>query len=283
VRARITALSSLPYQWAHDARLLLELSEQHCARVGDRPAPDLVERYFILQTLVGAWPIAPQRLDGYLEKALREAKRNTSWIEPAVEYEAAVKRFVRALVADPEFLEVFEPLLDSVLAVGSRNVLGQLAIKLTAPGVPDTYQGDELEFTALVDPDNRRPVDWELRQTQLARMLGGGLPGEELSGRKLWLTTRLLGLRARRVELFVGAGYEPLDGGEAVCAYLRGGAVLTVVELPRGDAEAFPVVKDLPGGRWREVLTGIERSFDRRETVTGLVDPMTGVGVYERL
>jgi maltooligosyltrehalose synthase len=102
-----------------------------------------------------------------------------------------------------------------------------------------------------------------------------------LSGRKLWLTARLLGLRARRAEAFVGGSYEPLDSGPGVCAYLRGGYVLTVVALPRADAEASPVVDGLPDGRWREVLTGLELEFSDQMPLDELVGVDTGVGVYE--
>jgi (1->4)-alpha-D-glucan 1-alpha-D-glucosylmutase len=286
VRARITALAGMPSEWTVGARRLLGLMETHCTALSDgRVAPDLVERYFILQTLVGAWPLSFGRLDGYLEKAFREAKRNTNWISPDDEYEAAVRHFTRAVIADPGFLSEFEPLHERVVVAGERILFGQLAIKLTAPGVPDTYQGDELELLALVDPDNRRAVDWELRQTQLARLQGGGRPGTGFSERKLWVTARLLGLRARRFEAFApGTGtYEPLDGGPGVCAYLRGGSVLVVVALPRGDTEAASLVHGLPAGRWREALTGCERDLEPKMALGTLVDADTGVGVYESL
>jgi (1->4)-alpha-D-glucan 1-alpha-D-glucosylmutase len=288
VRARLAALAGMPSEWAEGARRLLEMSEPHCVSLGDgRMAPDLVERYFILQTLIGVWPLSFERLDGYLEKAFREAKRNTNWVSPDEEYEGAVKHFTRAVIADPGFLSAFEPLHARVVAAGARVLLGQLAVKLTAPGVPDTYQGDELELLALVDPDNRRAVDWESRQTQLARLQGGGRPDDSFSGRKLWMTARLLGLRARRFEAFApGSGsYEPLDGGPGVCAFVRGGSVLTVVALPRADVTAEPVLSGLPAGRWRDVLTGTELQFSAGTTLglTALVDAETGVGVYESL
>jgi (1->4)-alpha-D-glucan 1-alpha-D-glucosylmutase len=210
---------------------------------------------------------------------LREAKRNTSWVAEDDEWEHAVMDFVAALTGDPEFISELEPFVARVARAGERIALGQLALKLTSPGVPDIYQGDELELIALVDPDNRRPVDWALRQARLAHLLGGGRPGA--SDRKLWITSRLLGLRARRAAPFTG-GYEPLDAGEGACAFLRGGEVLTVVSLPRSAQEREPVLADPPGGRWRELLSGDERSFAPGEAVAKLVTD-TGVAVYERL
>ncbi len=282
-RSRIAALTQTPDSWARNARSWLELTERHCTTVDGRLAPDSPERYFILQTLVGVWPIERERLDGYLEKALREAKLHTSWVAQNTDYEQAVKRYARALITDEAFLAEFGPFVAEVAGRAARATLGQLALKLTSPGVPDTYQGDELEFRALVDPDNRRPVDWELRRERLAHLLGGGHPGDGLGDRKLWMTARLLGLRARRPEAFVGGAYEPLDAGRGACAFVRGGDVLTVMALPRADVVSEPVVSGLPGGRWREVLSGEERSFDGRTNVSRLTDLAMGSAVYERL
>ena len=283
-RARIAALTEIPGPWAAAVRRWLELTEPFCSPVDGRLAPDPVERYFIFQTLVGVWPISPERLDEYLEKALREAKRNSDWISPSGEWEHAVKRYARAVVGDERFRAEFELLAADVARRGARSTLGQLVLKLTAPGVPDTYQGDELELVALVDPDNRRPVDWVLRRERLDHLLGGGRPGATLTDQKLWTTARLLALRARRPRAFTASGtYEPLDAGPGACAFLRGGEVLTVVTLPRAALIEERYVSGLPGGRWREILTGDERSFDARLPVARLVGPETGVAVYERL
>ncbi len=285
-RARLVALTQVSDAWAAFARRWLVESGRFGVAVDGRDAPDLPERYFILQTLVGVWPIEPERLDGYLEKALREAKRNTNWVQQNSEWEDAVKRYARALMLDEAFLAEFEPFVGDIAARGARIALGWLALKLTAPGIPDTYQGDELELRALVDPDNRRPVDWLLRRELLAHLLGGGRPGDSLDDRKLWLMARLLGLRARRPELFLGASYEPLDAGAAACAYLRGGGLLTVVALPRAgvaDGVGRASVHGLPGGLWREVLTGDERSLGADVAVADLLAFDTGIGVYERL
>jgi (1->4)-alpha-D-glucan 1-alpha-D-glucosylmutase len=277
----------MPEQWQAAAHRWLEFSERHCTKVAGEPAPDPQERYFILQTLVGAWPIATDRLDGYLEKALREAKRNTSWVEPNTEYEQAVRDFIAALTADPDFLSEFEPFLESLAGAGRRSVLGQLALKLTSPGVPDTYQGDEFELRTLVDPDNRRPVDWPLRRGRLSHLMGGGAPGADLGDLKLWVTSRLLGVRTRRADAFSAGtahgSYEPIDGGESVCAYLRGGEVLTVVSLSRAGADSEPMLVGAPTGTWRDVLTGRESTFAARTPVRELVDEELGLAVYERL
>ena len=262
-------------------RRWLELSEQHCTLVEGRIAPDLQERYFILQTLVGAWPIEPERLDGYLEKALREAKRHTNWVQQNEPYEWAVLDFAHALAADAEFRTEFDGFLEEIEAHTLRTTLGQLALKLTVPGVPDTYQGDELEFLALVDPDNRRPVDWQLRRERLDHLLGGGQPGDALGDRKLWLTARLLGLRTRRPEIFSGE-YRALAAGPAACVFTRGGDLLVAMALPRVGEEADPVVHGLrPSERWRNVLSGDERRIEGSPRLSELIDAETGVGIYE--
>ncbi len=281
-RARVAALSQIPDRWVLAVRRWLELSERHGSEIDGRTAPDLAERYFIFQTLVGVWPIEPERLDGYLEKALREAKRNTNWVQQNAPYEQAVKDFARALMDDERFTVDFERFLDELAPLALRATLGQLLLKLTCPGIPDTYQGDELEFRALVDPDNRRPVDWELRRERLDYLLGGGRPGDNLGDHKLWLTARLLGLRTRRPEIFAGA-YEPLAAGAGACVFLRGGQLLTAVALPRAGEDADPAVHGLPAGSWRELLTGTELSFDGSLPLSHLVDAATGVGVYERI
>ena len=146
----------------------------------------------------------------------------------------------RALLRSRPFLADFEPFAARVAEAGDRAALGQLVLKLTAPGVPDIYQGDELPFRALVDPDNRRPVDWDWQPGDAAAP-DGRLAARSRETRKLFVTLRLLGLRARRPEPFAG-GYEPLDAGAGACAFVRGGEVLVVVgvrggrRILRGDA-----------------------------------------------
>jgi (1->4)-alpha-D-glucan 1-alpha-D-glucosylmutase len=214
-------------------------------------SPGDAERYLIFQTLVGAWPIEPDRLEAYLEKALREAKQRTNWIEPDEAHEAAVKRFARALYEHRPFLDAFEPFAEEVARIGDRAALGQLLLKLTVPGLPDVYQGDELLDLSLVDPDNRRAVDWERRRELLDEIRAGAAPTEQT--RKLWLIHRALELRARRPEAFAGA-YEPLDAGPDVVAFTRGGAVAVAVRV-RGDGGGAAPELHLPG-EWRDVLGG---------------------------
>ena len=275
VRARIGAISLIATDWSAAVERWMAISERWRSPAG---APDDIERLFIFQTLAGTWPIEPERIDAYLEKALREAKRNTSWISPDADWEQAVRRFARELTHDDAFLTDFEPVVARLATLGGRASLAQVVLKLTCPGIPDIYQGDELEYRALVDPDNRRPVDWDLRSAELRRLMGGGRPGPE--ARKLWVIARLLGLRARRPEAFgAGAGYEPLDAGPDACAFVRGGGVLVVCELRPGAGGAL---RGTPGGEWREVLTGAERSFDRAVAVADAAAP-EGAAVYERL
>jgi (1->4)-alpha-D-glucan 1-alpha-D-glucosylmutase len=164
-----------------------------------------------------------------------------------------------------------------VAAHGDQAALGQLVLKLTAPGIPDIYQGDELPYRALVDPDNRRPVDWDWRQAMLRRLMGGTPVVEE--NRKLFLILRLLGLRARRPETFLSGGYEPLEAGPEVCAFLRGDDVFVAVGV-RPDLAGARL--SAPPGRWRDVLRGDERSFSSAEPATRLLGDH-GLAVYERL
>jgi (1->4)-alpha-D-glucan 1-alpha-D-glucosylmutase len=272
VRARIDALSSVPDEWAAHVARWFELTDSR--RSGG--APDDVERYFLFQTLVGAWPIAADRIETYMEKALREAKRNTNWIEPNADWEEAVRRFGRSLYTDDAFLADFEPFARRVAAIGERASLGQLVLKLTAPGIPDMYEGDELAFRALVDPDNRRPVDFDWRQAMLRRLMGGAPPDGET--RKLFVTLRLLGLRARRPEPFAGT-YEPLDAGPSTCAFVRGGDILVTVAVRSGPVEG---TIEAPRGQWRDVLRGEERSFGSRTRVRDIMSEL-GIAVFERL
>jgi (1->4)-alpha-D-glucan 1-alpha-D-glucosylmutase len=241
VRARIGTLSTMPEAWEAHVRRWLELT-------AELEGPDPIERYLLFQTLVGAWPIELDRLLAYAEKALREAKRTTNWIEPDEAHEAAVAEFCRRLLEHQPFLDDFVPFAAEVARAGDRAALGQLLLKLTVPGLPDIYQGDELPALSLVDPDNRRAVDWDRRRELLADVAAGAAPTEET--RKLWLIHRALGLRARRPEAFAG-DYEPLDAGADACAFTRGGAVVAAA-IVRGDGGGVRVA--LPPGEWRSVL-----------------------------
>jgi (1->4)-alpha-D-glucan 1-alpha-D-glucosylmutase len=256
VRARVGALSGIPEEWVAHVRRWFELNEPLRAD----GAPDAVEEYFIYQNLIGAWPIEPERLEAYMEKALREAKRNTNWVDQNHDWEDGVKAFCRALYDHGPFRESFEPFAARVADLGERAALAQLLIKLTAPGVADIYQGDELVSLSLVDPDNRRAIDWQRRREALsvvranpegdpAALAAASAAGASAADiRKLQLVVRALDLRARKPEAFAGA-YEPIDAGDRAIAYVRGGAVLVAAEIFPGGADA---VVDVPGrGRTR--------------------------------
>ena len=266
-RARIGALSTMAEGWATSVRRWYELTDE----LVDDGAPDGQERYLVFQTLVGVWPISPERLEGYVEKALREAKRNTNWVDQNHGWEERVKRFAVALLEHAPFLESFVPFLAEVAAVGERAALGQLLLKLTVPGVPDVYQGDELIDLSLVDPDNRRPVDWDERRAALAALQDGAEPTRETL--KLHVIARALQLRGRRPEVFAAGGaYTPIEAGPDVVAFSRGddAAVVVVVAL-RGGAEGVTI--DLPDGPYRDMLSGAERALGAGTPAQALVEP----------
>jgi (1->4)-alpha-D-glucan 1-alpha-D-glucosylmutase len=270
VRARIGALAGMAGEWREHVLRWRDV----CAELRADGVPDANEEYLIYQTLVGAWPISRDRLEAYLEKALREAKRNTSWVEQDDGYEARVKRFAVALLSHEPFLEDFEPFASRVAEEGRRSALGQLLLKLTSPGVADIYQGDELEALSLVDPDNRRAVDWAARREALDALRRGAAPSP--STMKLHVIARALELRARAEAAFAGA-YEPLSAGAGVCAFLRGGTVLVVVPVRHWDDATIAGL----GGRWRDVLGSGERDLGDEVSVAELVAPY-GVGLFER-
>jgi (1->4)-alpha-D-glucan 1-alpha-D-glucosylmutase len=231
VRARIVALTWLPDEWAAKVREWRE-------RLG--PLDDPREELLVLQTLVGAAPIERERLDAYLEKALREGKVNTNWLSPNESHEAAVKEWAARASAVVQG----DPFLGRVREIGRRLALSQLLLKLTCPGIADVYRGDELEDLSLVDPDNRRPVDWGARRRALDELKAGASPDADTA--KLYVTWKTLALRADRADAFAGA-YEPYDLGGGVCAFTRGGEVLVAAAV---DPSATP----RPPAGWRDVL-----------------------------
>jgi (1->4)-alpha-D-glucan 1-alpha-D-glucosylmutase len=292
-RARIGALAELAGEWA-------ERVERWRALVPHDGPPSWNEAYLIFQTLVGAWPLELERLEAYVEKALREAKLGTNWVEPDDDYEGRVRDWCRSLYANRAFLDDLEPLVERVARAGERSALGQALLKLTAPGVPDVYQGDELWALSLVDPDNRRPVDWERRREALAELRAGAGPTRETI--KLFLIHRGLELRARRPEAFA-SGYTPLAAGERCCAFLRGGTTATTAT----DAAASParppslptvlaatavrldvggIELELPAsaaGRWRDVLSGAEHELRGRVPLDRIAFGEWPVALLERL
>jgi (1->4)-alpha-D-glucan 1-alpha-D-glucosylmutase len=276
-RARIGALASMAAEWRERTGRWRELAAP-LRRAGE--GPDAAEEYLIHQTLVGTWPIATGRLEAYLEKALREAKRNTNWVDQNHEYEAQVKRFARELVGYGPFREDFEPFLARVVVEGERSALGQLLLKLTSPGVPDVFQGDELWRLALVDPDNRRPVDWPARREALARVRGAWPP--QPRDAKLALIWRALALRARRPDAFAGA-YTPLEAGEGVVAFLRGAAEVLVVVPVRDFDAARLALPPAARGTWRDVLGGDELRLLGDTALGELPAGLRGMRLLERV
>ena len=216
VRARLVALSWLPGEWKRLA--------------GSVEVPrgiDPNDAYMVLQQVVGAWPLTRDRLDAYVEKALREGKRGSNWLDPDVDYERRVQEHAWRLNGDV----AVEAFVRSLTPVGRRIALAQTLLKLTCPGVADIYQGDELECLSLVDPDNRRPVDWDERR----RALADPPP-------KLRLIRDVL-------RLGIEGAYEPVEAGPGVCAFTRGGRHLVAVPLRSG-------ARFDPGPGWRDRFDG---------------------------
>jgi len=258
-RARIGALAGLGAEWRRLVTDWRALFDEH--RRAD--APDDDEQLFVLETLVGAWPIARERLDGYLVKALREAKRHTSWVDVDPGWEHDVVEATGQLVADPRFRESFLPFLAAVVAAADRSALGMVTLRCTTPGVPDLYQGDELWNQLLVDPDNRRPVDWDLRRLLLDELRAGAHPSRYSA--KLFVTTTLLALR-RRADGFAARGYQPLPAPGDVCAFARGSDVVVAVPV-RVDAELLtPDELGVPGAAdaCTDLLAPLDAVYGRR-------------------
>ncbi|MGH9001694.1 MAG: malto-oligosyltrehalose synthase, partial [Acidimicrobiia bacterium] len=210
VRARLALLSEIPDSFAEAVAAWSADNRPH--RTGDLPDRNI--EWLFYQTLVGAWPLPADRALAYLEKAAKEAKEHTSWVDPDPDYDAALRAFVEGALADAGFRARVQEFVAPLVRPGWVNSLAMVLLKLTSPGVPDIYQGNELWDHSLVDPDNRRPVDWELRGRLLAEAetmspasawaerAAEGLP-------KMLLTQRGLHLRRRRPDAFRGA-YEPL-------------------------------------------------------------------------
>jgi (1->4)-alpha-D-glucan 1-alpha-D-glucosylmutase len=250
VRARINVLSELPREWRSALTRWSRLNGRKKRLVEGRPAPDRNEEYLLYQGLLGAWPCTrpdeafTERIAAFMLKALKEAKVNTSWINPNAAYEDAVAAFVHAILDTSDtnpFLEDFAGLQQRVAFVGMFNSLSQTLLKLGSPGVSDIYQGNELWDLSLVDPDNRRPVDYARRQADLQALCSGSVTAADLlahadAGRiKLYVTWRLLHLRRSLPGLFVGGSYSPLRAvGRArtprhVCAFARSDAGRTLI------------------------------------------------------
>lgn len=262
VRARLALLSEAPGPWADAVRRWSAHNEQY-KREG---LPDRNSEYFLYQTLAGTWPIEKDRVLAYMEKAVREAKVHTSWIHQNENYERLLQDFTNAVIDDQWFRSDMEGFVAPLVWPGRINSLAQALLKLTAPGVPDLYQGTELWDMSLVDPDNRRPVDFELRQRLLAEARELSL--EQIMERadeglpKLWMIHKVLELRKRCAETCLSGDYRPLwaSGRKSkhVVAFLRGERLLTVVPrlILSLNGEWEDTMLELPEGLWRNQLTG---------------------------
>ena len=264
VRARISLLAEIPDRW----REALARWSGLTGKFRKDDFPDRNAEYLLYQILLGAWPISAERATEYMLKATREAKAYTSWNEGNEAYESALKGFIAAILSDNEFLADFEGFVGPLVEPGRVNALAQVAIKLMAPGVPDVYQGNELWDLSLVDPDNRRPVDYDIRRALMAD-LARKPSAEQILARsdeglpKLWVTKQALGLRRKRRECFGPDGtYTPLlaSGPKAdhVVGFLRGDGCLCVApRLPiRLGGDWGDTAIDLPAGTWTNELTG---------------------------
>jgi (1->4)-alpha-D-glucan 1-alpha-D-glucosylmutase len=289
VRARINVLSEIPGAWKATVAKWRALNRRHKTDVGVL-APDPIDEYLLYQTLVGAWPFENdtttadafrQRLQEYMRKAMREAKRHTSWIAPNEEYESAVTRFVAAILdrrKSAPFLQAFQPFQTRVAELGIYNSLAQLAIKLTAPGVPDFYQGTELWDLSLVDPDNRRPVDYAVRRQALAALKKDCTTSDvdELlqhrhDGRvKLFVTTRGLDARAAYRDAFERGEYVALTATgarrDATFAFARvDGHRTAITVVPRLIASLTPDTAVPPlGNVWADTRLTLTHLSSRR-------------------
>lgn len=262
VRARLNLLSEIPDRWRQAVGRWAKVNERY--RSGGLPDRNI--EYLLYQTLIGAWPIATDRAVAYMEKASREAKAHTSWTNPNPAYDNALRSFVEGVMSSHEFATDLESFVKPLIEPGRINSLAQTLIKLTAPGVPDFYQGTELWDLSLVDPDNRRPVDYELRRRLLGEMKT--MKAEEIWSRaedglpKMWVIQKALKLRQER------RMFRPEDGYRGIVA--RGARSGHVIVFARGEravtlAPRLPLklagkwgdtVIELPIGQWRNELTG---------------------------
>jgi (1->4)-alpha-D-glucan 1-alpha-D-glucosylmutase len=296
VRARIDVLSEMPDDWEREVAKWMRLNKEARAIVDGEPAPDRNDEYRFYQVLLGAWPADVARLQTYMTKAVKEGKQHSSWINPNEEYEGAVATFVERVLAGPEaatFLPAFRPFHERVARCGLVNSLSQAVLKIASPGVPDFYQGSELWDFNLVDPDNRRHVDFGARQQALDRIDAllaqpvaergaaiGALPDHWQDGDvKLLVTAAGLRLRSAEAALFLDGDYLSLEVETTVdarvVAFARvsadGHAAIAIAPhlvsrlvsadhpLPLGDrwrTSRVYLPKSLAGLTYRDVFTG---------------------------
>jgi (1->4)-alpha-D-glucan 1-alpha-D-glucosylmutase len=264
VRARIAALTEIPADWRKTLRRWSRMN----ASMHPVGLPDRNTEYFLYQTLLGAWPISEERLAAYMQKAMREAKEQTSWTQNNEGFEQALNAFIHALLESRIFVAELENQVALLDQAGRINSLSQTLLHYAAPGVPDTYQGSELWDLRLVDPDNRTPVDYGQRQSILEE-LKQGLTPEAILARsaeglpKLWVIHTGLQLRREYPEWFgEQATYTPLvvqgPRTDHAIAFARGENICVITQrwsLKLKGIWAGTTV-DLPEGQWRNALTG---------------------------
>ncbi|MGE5547764.1 MAG: malto-oligosyltrehalose synthase [Solirubrobacterales bacterium] len=281
VRVRIAAISEMPDEWRQHVERWSQLNAPFRAQLAAGPAPEPNDEWFLYQTMVGAWPHGGDSatVEGFVErlvpamlKSVKEAKRRTSWARPDEAYEQAVDRFIHRICETDRrnpFLEDFLEVHRRLCIVGMVHSLAQTLLKLTVPGVPDLYQGTELWDLSLVDPDNRRPVDYGSRMRSLGS-LAGPLPADVGQWRdgavKQELIRRTLALRARHEEMFQSGSYRPLAArgprADNVVAFARQNSErVVVVVVPRLLAGMWPEGQEGPplGAAWRGVTIDAPR------------------------
>jgi (1->4)-alpha-D-glucan 1-alpha-D-glucosylmutase len=254
VRARLAVLAEIPGEWAERMR---RWAAAH-------PLPDRSLELLAWQNLVGAWPISAERMSGYLTKAAKEAKLVTSHVEAVAEVDEAIAAWPAQVLADAEVVAEIEEFVAHIAGPGRANSLGQKLLQLAGPGVPDVYQGTELFEYSLVDPDNRRPVDWALRRQLLARLDDGWLPDVDAEGAaKLLVTASALRLRRYRPEVFTGYRPLPAQGPAArhAVAFARSASLVAV-------ATRLPVRLAARGGWGDTVLPLPEGTTDWHDVIT---------------
>ena len=286
VRARIVAISEIPELWRRSLQRWSTANHRWKRTVNDLEAPDANEEYLLYQTLLGTWPMRAngepdpvppadyiERTQGYMTKALKEAKINTSWIQPNEQWDSAMHDFIaKILESSPRnrFLANFLPVAKEINRLGAINSLSQTLLKLTSPGVPDMYQGTEIWDYSLVDPDNRRPVDYD-RRCELMKSVASGTPRELMQtwpdGRiKLFLTKHILGLRRECADLFERGEYTPLyaNGTFAECCVSfvrRFNNDWVIVIAPRLSSRVgFPPV----GNAWQDTAIQIPQTISAK-------------------
>ena len=267
VRARLNVLSEVPGAW----REATQQWADHNDALRRGVWPDRNAEYLLYQTLVGAWPIDAERVVAFMRKATREAKVHTSWLHPVAAYDDELEAFIRRVMGDESFVLAVRRFLDDqrIVERGYRNSLSQVALLLTCPGVPDLYQGTELWDLSLVDPDNRRPVDYERRRALLAQLHDSPdsvVDNWAAGGPKLALVHRVLQYRAQHRSLVESDRYEPLptDGARAGDVVAFGRDEVAVCAPCRTREGWGDTAVSLPAGEWVHLVTGVRHRGGRQ-------------------